>query len=1003
MRQRLKISLSLLISLILCGGFAVFSFTRLFNIVETTFFQRRIVEQREAQLERIAEKVADYHNRNIDYFEPLTEAQYTWNTFRPSNQLAREDIGDLELAVGGLLDLHPQIQMIRFLGADGESIHYSTRSEDIDSSDRQRRKYLDYDSLEESVAASEFLVPAGSPPKVVIDGSQQRFIYSLPVEQNGEYRGVALFYVYSRDLLEYLLRSLTLDLGDLTLIGQRGIVFHSPQRNPLSVQSKLIEIWDSGAFRREVYQESVTFEVSSSGQQQQGAADELGGEQTEVKPLRIEQYNLLSLNTSEYGVLSLLIPYSVFQLQPIMKGVVLAAIFLTVFLILYLLFNLRQDPVLVLSQRIKRLQLDILREFVEGRERIDWSQWQKKLEVNRGELKSRIKRGLGRIPSPKERELDQMIDQSWDEIISLIETRVGGAQPQAPDIRHIEELLQRALEGAQLTVRAPVSGPTAVPARKGGIVVEEIGVDEVVEPGEVIPTEEAEELEEAEAVEEAEELAEAEEVAEELAEAEELEEAEAVEEAEELAEAEEVAEELAEAEELEEAEAVEEAGELEEAEAVEEAEELEEAEAVEEAEELAEAEEVAEELAEAEEAEALEEAQVVAASEEAVFLEGEEQEVVEELEGVKEIVPLPPLPEEQLEELPTADAEQQEISPLSGEEGAEQPLTAPQEAVAGGEGPVEELEVAEDEAAPIETILSAGEELVMETMPGQEQAKQLSPEEIEKIQQSDERNQLESFLASNTIRTYSLQDIEAIIMEQRSSVVMEDGVYRIKDEIVAGAEGKPRRRGLMALAAASLSEPAKSTGGLESGIGALLGDESILDLETEIGQIRERSTEIDYAALRKTKNIHFFEDGLDYDEYLKSFRGGKTETDRLRSLVELSGKLKAVNAAIFSKDDGKYELVLKVGLNDPGFEVYFTSEEPFVDMFVRTRRTVYIGENIEKIKALAKKMHPDDLKYMQAALIFPAVFRGRKSFVLLGLPVRWDLDIEDIITRLDIY
>jgi hypothetical protein len=75
MRQRLKISLSLLLSLILCGGFAVFSFSRLFNVVETTFFQRRIVEQRVAQLERIADAVADYHNRNIDYFLPLSEAR----------------------------------------------------------------------------------------------------------------------------------------------------------------------------------------------------------------------------------------------------------------------------------------------------------------------------------------------------------------------------------------------------------------------------------------------------------------------------------------------------------------------------------------------------------------------------------------------------------------------------------------------------------------------------------------------------------------------------------------------------------------------------------------------------------------------------------------------------------------------------------------------------------------------------------------------------------------
>ena len=202
---------------------------------------------------------------------------------------------------------------------------------------------------------------------------------------------------------------------------------------------------------------------------------------------------------------------------------------------------------------------------------------------------------------------------------------------------------------------------------------------------------------------------------------------------------------------------------------------------------------------------------------------------------------------------------------------------------------------------------------------------------------------------------------------------------------------------------AALSEPAKTAGSLESGIGALLGDESILDLETEIGQIRDRSTEIDYTSLRKAKNIHFFDDGLDYDEYLKGFRGGKTETDRLRSLVELSGKLKAVNAAIFSKDNGKYSLVLRVGLNDPGFEVYFTPEEPFVEMFVKPRHTVYIGETVEKIKALSKKMHPEDLKYMQAALVFPVVFRTRESFLILGLPVRWDLDIEDIITRLDIY
>jgi hypothetical protein len=397
-----------------------------------------------------------------------------------------------------------------------------------------------------------------------------------------------------------------------------------------------------------------------------------------------------------------------------------------------------------------------------------------------------------------------------------------------------------------------------------------------------------------------------------------------------------------------------------------------------------------------EELEEVEELAEAAEVEEPVFLEGGEQEAVEELEGVREIVPLPPLPQEQLEELPTAEGDRRkEPAP---------PEPVEEEAASTTEaGSMEELEVAEDEAAPIESILSAGEELEMEAIPGQEQSGQLSPEEIEKIQLADERKQLEELVASKVIRTYALDAIETIIMEQRSSVVMEDGVYRIKDEIVSGAEGKTHRRGLMALAQASLSEQAKGSGGLESGIGALLGDESILDLETEIGQIRDRSTEIDYTTYRKSKNIHFFEDGLDYDEYLKAFRGGKTETDRLRSLVELSGKLKAVNAAIFSKEDDTYTLALKVGLNDPGFEVNFAVEEPFIDMFVKPRKTVYIGENIERIKALSKKMHPEDLKYMQAVLMFPAMFKGRESFILLGLPVQWDLNIEDIVTRLDIY
>ncbi len=374
---------------------------------------------------------------------------------------------------------------------------------------------------------------------------------------------------------------------------------------------------------------------------------------------------------------------------------------------------------------------------------------------------------------------------------------------------------------------------------------------------------------------------------------------------------------------------------------------------------------------------------------------------------MKEIVPLPPLPQEELDELPSADEGQKPASrpmPVPRQpkrKPLQQPAAAAEEQTAEHGGTIEELEVAEDEVAPIESILSAGEVLVMET----QGAKQLSPKEIEKVQQLDEQEQLQELLDSGLIRAYALNDIEALIMEQRTSVVMENGVYRIKDEIIMGAaRGKDKkRRGLKDLAEASLSEPSMETVGFESGIGALLGEDSILDLENEIGQIRARSVKIDYTSPGKVKKIQFFEDGLDYDGYLKEFRRGKTETDRLRSLVELSGKLKAVNAAIFSKENGKYFLKLKVGLSDPGFEIVFTMDEPFVKMFVEPRQTVVISEKIEKVKALAKKLHPEDLKYIQGAIVLPLVFGNQASFLFLGLPLLQQLDIKDIISRLDIY
>jgi hypothetical protein len=507
MRQSLKVTLSILISLLLCGGFAVFSFTGFFEVLETSFFQPAIIEGREKQLQDFADRISGYHRDNIERFSPAVGEPFVWRAFADSNQQSTQDIIDLQNLFGTFLDEYPNLQLVRFLGKEGRKIHFSTAVSDIESQNQERRKYLDYADIGETINPEALLVSAGESPRLIIDGQGQRFIYSIPIiVSTGQYRGVAVFYFSKRDLSEYLFRFPSLDFRELLLL-DGGVVINFPEAGIELVADTILEIWSKNESTSDVYREAIVFESPD--------AQDL-------------PYSLLTVSTDDFGSISVLVPYSVLQLQPFMKAIVIAAFSLTVFLIVFLIFNLRQDPILILSQRIKRLQLGVLQDFIEGKESVDWQRWRDELVSGKSELKSRIKRGLGRIPAGKEAELDGMIDKSWAEIISVIETRVGEPRREAVDVSHIEQLIQRALDQGAFTMKAQVPVEEKRPPRRAGIVVEEIAVDEVVEPGEVIP---AEELEEAEAVEEAEEAEAVEEVeeAEAVEEAEELEEAEAVE------------------------------------------------------------------------------------------------------------------------------------------------------------------------------------------------------------------------------------------------------------------------------------------------------------------------------------------------------------------------------------------------------------------------------------------------------------------------------------------
>ena len=275
----------------------------------------------------------------------------------------------------------------------------------------------------------------------------------------------------------------------------------------------------------------------------------------------------------------------IFEISNLVKITLLVCSFITIFLLVFILFNWKQDELLNIKKYVKRFQMEMLSEYFESEELRKAKTPLEHFSDNKDVVFGKIKKGLGSQAVKYQKELDSLLDKSWQEIVAVLSNVKTSSEKHITstkavvDGNEIKKILEEFFAKGTINVQAV----NHVEVKKSQVPIPEAEeVEELEEIPEVEEVEELEEIPEAEAVEELEEIPEAEAV-EEL---EEIPEVEAVEELEEIPEAEAV-EEL---EEIPEVEAVEELEEIPEAEAVEELEEISEAEAVEELEEIPEVE-----------------------------------------------------------------------------------------------------------------------------------------------------------------------------------------------------------------------------------------------------------------------------------------------------------------------------------------------------------------------------------------------------------------------------
>ncbi len=725
-----KASLSLLISVLVFAAFAVAAFSGLFNVVEARFYNPSVARAWEKVLDKAAASADTWHEGNLERFRKALEYDYVKRSFLPN--ASAEDGFKRSTTFGKLQENSPGLVGYRFVDSAGKRIHFSNLPGDIlkqSPTEVLYRLYGDASDLAYDTIASPDPGSGAAQGKIFLDPAQRQFIYSLPfIDGFGVYRGTAFFLVSQTGLASSLLGQGILKVGDEAVFaGKEGIVLKAPLDSRDLIVSHIAEVWKA---------------APSPGPQPiiEGSASGLV---------------LFSRTTALGGKLGLLVAQSEFAFPSAMKWLLLAVFFVTAYLLSFLLLNLRQDRMTVLSDRIKRFQINLLEGYIDNKADIDFERWSRELEARRGEVKDEFKRSLGRRRRGSDTEVDSLIDKSWDEIIAILGKRAGPeALPSGLDIKEVERLITAALKGGTFVL--PVQeAPRPVALSREEAPARPAPVPVAVQTQAFQPGDDIEDLEDAEAVEDA------------------VEEAESAEDYEELEEAElpqalarpAVAPAVQEALPVEAAQASEEYGDLEELEELEEVPEAEEAQAAAEIPPI-------EEAPEAEEAEEVEEA-----------------EEAEEASFPPMVLARPPLMPASIEEAPepqveaTARAEDyEELEELEAVEDLEEVEPSPALEPAAPSAPFPPEPERPSPQAPI--VLARPRPAVAEALPQVEEFEEL--EELESLGEAEDQPFGEEITAYGDLRAAAAQALALASDDDDVPLIPESSGLELADEADIG-------------------------------------------------------------------------------------------------------------------------------------------------------------------------------------------------------------------------
>ena len=550
-----KIAFSLLIAI---GTFVVFVLgfqSKLFKELETKFYTQSKIEENTRLLNKLSESCDVYISEILNQIEngenawvksPAVRSYYVQN---PSENLVNERRQLTET----LFSKIPALDGIRILDKNGRNVHYSSFDDtDVLKQTGITKVYKNYPDVQKDADEIEFdtleKVFAQDKSQLLFDESRNRLIISMPYYwMDDVYSGQCLFYFNMISIQKALTRRDVLAIGEnLTLFSddnfKGGFVLNLPAGEKKTFREPVLKYW-----------KKITKNNKNA--------------QTPEKLLEMEDgsFWLVLSSANDSGIrVSGLYTSDTFELSKEIILLIYVSIFITILLLVFLIFSFKRDPLLVLKKRIKKIQYGIIKECIDSEDKLEWGQVAKKLKSRRNDFTLEILKSLKVNSKKKKKELEVFLDQNWTEIFSIFDDKAAAQTTKESStstelteasLEEIRRVLEEVLQNTKVNVASVESIALPVKTKESDVVDDVEDIEEIEDAEEVV--DDAEEIEDAEeVVDDAEEIEEAEEVlddAEEIDDVEEIEDVEeVVDDVEENEEAEEVLDDVEEIEDVEE-------------------------------------------------------------------------------------------------------------------------------------------------------------------------------------------------------------------------------------------------------------------------------------------------------------------------------------------------------------------------------------------------------------------------------------------------------------------